>query len=621
MAAKISLHGNNSNTASGGLTATVNWPDGSTQTLSQQTIQATNPVFGTIYDVKAPIMFTYSSVVNLTSGLITNICPAGQTFNYINQTIDVNVIGMVGIQSFDNDISTLLGLRTLLIGGYYTTTTWNGVPSSPLYDNVYLTSFNTILPNSTNEHTIIITRNQLNLLTFNPTYTIKTTSLSITNNPGQTSPITVSTGHRIDRCEISYNPSLTSVTLNGTGYMRTILLNYNGLTNFTINGLNLNTAALSSVSIELEYNQLTSLPANCITSYPPLLNSVSISLKGNKLTSFDYFFTGPNMNLLNLDNQTPLYSTLLQISNIAISGTTFKNITFQNNNVSRCPILPQTLTTFNGSSNPIVAQPNLPNLTPGLISFKLQQSTGPHQSNLSNWQPDTQIETFHTPLSNISTLTTFIIQKTILPLDGWKFQFSNSIGPGTAQNPSIFSLSEATNLSTFDMLYLGSFRRCDIFTNTSLAQLENLTTRSSLTTLNIYGNKFTASDKIIPDFDPWPSSLYYLDVRANSLLSNWTKSFAGFNTDNTPASYLSFNNTALSNNSIAFIICDLVTATTLTNGSLIFSGGTGNPLPALNAPNTATLNCLNCLSASTSTPCVFPATGNGRNWTVRLRIT
>lgn len=193
--ATISLHGNNSNLSSGGLTATVTWPDGSTQTSSQPTIQSLNSTNGTLYDVKGPILFTYNSVINTTSGLITNICPAGQTFNYINQTINVNVIGMTGIQSFDNDISTLLGLGTLLIGGYYNSTTWNGLPASPTYDNVYLTSFNTILPNSTNDHFITITRNQLNLTSFNPTYTTKTYSLTITNNPGQTSQITV--GNRL----------------------------------------------------------------------------------------------------------------------------------------------------------------------------------------------------------------------------------------------------------------------------------------------------------------------------------------------------------------------------------------------------------------------------------------
>lgn len=326
------------------------------------------------------------------------------------------------------------------------------------------------------------------------------------------------------------------------------------------------------------------------------------------------------MNVLELDNQSPLYSQLLQISDESINGTTFKNISFQNNNVSRCPVLPQTLTRFNGSGNPIVAQPNLPNLTPGLIEFRLNRGGSPHDTNLSNWNPGTQIETFHTPLSNISTLTVFEIDGTTLPAAGWTFQFSNSIAAGTVLNPSRFILERVSNLSSFDMSYIGSFRSCSIRTNATLGQLDNLTTRSLLIFLDIRANKFTASDKIISDSDPWPSALYSLNVAANSSLVSWTKSFAGFNSDNTPATYLNFNNTNLSNNSITFIVRNLVTATTLTNGTLIFSGGTANPLPALSSPDTATVNCLNCLSASTSTPCLAPAVGNGRNWTVQLRI-
>lgn len=619
--AKISLHGNNSNLSTGGLTATVNWPDGTSQTSSQQTIQVINSTNSTTYDVKAPIIFSFGTPINLVAGLVTNICPAGQTFNYVNQTTNVNAIGITGIQSFDTDISTLSGLVYLFIGGYYNSTTWNGIPTTPINENIYLTSFTTILPNSTSDHFITITKNQLNITTFNPTYTLKTNRLTFTNNPGQTSPITIGNGHAIDICTITNNSSLQSVTVNSTGVMRTIDLNSNVLTNFTINGLNLNTTANKSVTINLEYNQLSTLPVNCISSYPPLLNSVSVYLKGNKFSSFNYTFTGPNMSVLELDNQSPAYSQLGLISDVSTENTTFKTINFQNNNVARCPILPVTLTSLNASGNPIFAEPNRPNLTPGMINFRLNRGGGPSNSDLSSWAPDVQVSSYHTPISNISTFLNFEIDGTTLPSNGWTFQFSNSIAAGTTTNPSSFVLTRVSNLTSFDMSYIGSFRSCTISTNSLLTQLDNLTTRSLLKLLDIRANKFPDSSKIIPNTSPWPSSLYSLKVDANSSLTTWSKSFATFNTSNNPASYLSFNNTQLSNNSIAFIVGNLVTATTLTNGTLIFSASTANFNPVLNNPDPATVNCLNCLTATTSTPCVSPATGNGRNWTVRLRIT
>ena len=91
-------------------------------------------------------------------------------------------------------------------------------------------------------------------------------------------------------------------------------------------------------------------------------------------------------------------------------------------------------------------------------------------------------------------------------------------------------------------------------------------------------------------------------------------------------------------NSVSFIIRDIISATTLNNGLLNLSprynnGINGNVLGSgsptlyypLNSQNADTLACLNCLTASTSTPCTVSLSNggtnqnpNGRGFTVRL---
>jgi hypothetical protein len=617
------------------LRATINWGDGSSTNIQQEPLTYT--VNGTQYTNYLPAYSDYPGISVPQQGFITNITTPNTTFNGYNQNLNVKNLALGGIASFDTDLTNLNSLTDLTLGGYYSTlNTGSGQPTiGPLInDPIEISSFTTIMPVTTNNHNVSFLNNTIDCSTFTPTWNNKSVSFTFSNNQ-QTTPLVIDNTQRFATVNIRSNPQLTQVTLNGMVYLDGVCnLDNNSLTSVYINGLSTNLTT-GTLTINLNDNKFEGFNPAFIPSFPSA-KTTSINLSSNLIQPFDCFFNGTNMDLLNLSSQIPINSQLRNITDNSVKSSYFKRFRFENNNITQCPILPTTMTHLYLDSNPIIATGKnaqgefiRPNLSPIMQVFSLRITGGGQYADLSLWEPNSASPPTgnqHTPLQNITTWTLF--DMTSQNLETWIHQFSNNI------TSTISRLNLTRNrLITLDMSLVGGFSIIELsFQNlgNSLTSITNLTSVTKLRELDISVNfLLTSSTSIIPDADPWPASLYKINLNRCTGLVSWTKSLQGFNSAGYSNLNINFNGTNLNSTSINFIINNLIKNTTLTNGNLFFSSNQGGNIynyPKLLVsqfgPDTAA--CLNCLTTPTSTPCTptlssgTNLTGMGRGFTVTL---
>jgi hypothetical protein len=610
------------------LKATINWGNGTAVDIEQSsTTIIQNNVPTTAYNAAYAVN---PGLIANTDGFITNLTTVGQTFNGYNQNLNVKVLGIGGIKSFDVDLTGLNSLTSLALGGYYTTPiTTNALTFIP--DNINISSFTTILPLTSANHTLSFQNNQVDCTNFNPTWNNKSSVFNFQSN-NQTTPLLITGSHRLQKITIQNNTQLQSLTLNNLQYITDVcILNNNGLSLVSINGLNLN-ATTDGLTINLVNNNFITFNPSWISSFPAATKQISINLSANRIVDFDCLFNGANMGGLNLSAQIPAPNTLQTISDNCITNSTFKQFDFRSNKLPQCPIFPTTTTHITLDNTQLVATGGnpgdliRPNLSPNMVLFSLNGST--NLANLSQWRPNqtSTPENKHTPLQNITTWTEFSI--TSQGLTSWVHQFSTNI----SSSSSYINL-ESNSLSTIDMSLIGGFASVKLRfqgAGNTLTTITNLTNVTKTRILDISVNtKLTSSSSIIPNGSPWPASLYNIDLSRCTGLLSWTKSFAGFNLNNFGNLNINFNGSGLDQTSVNYIINDLIKNTNLTNGTINFSALAPTltytyPNLILSSVTPDTLACLNCLTTPVTTPCNptltsgSNLTGMGRGFTVRL---
>jgi hypothetical protein len=608
--------------------ATINWGNGTSIDIEQSsTIITQNGVPTTAYN--AAYAVNPGLVANI-DGFITNLTTAGQTFNGYNQNLNFKVLAVGGIKSFDVDLTGLISLTTLVLGGYYTTPITT-VSLTFIPDNINISSFTTILPLTSANHTLSFQNNQIDCSNFNPTWNTKSSVFFFKLN-AQTTPLLITGSHRLQNITIQNNIQLPSLTLNNLQYITdTCDLNNNGLSLVSINGLNSN-ATTQGLTINLSNNNFVTFNPTWISSFPAATKQININLSANRIFDFDCLFNGANMGSLNLSAQIPAPNSLQTISDNCITNSTFKVFNFSSNKLPQCPIFPTTTTHVTLDNTQLVATGGnagdliRPNLSPNMVLFSLNGST--NLANLSQWRPNqtSTPENKHTPLQNITTWTEFSMVSQ--GLTSWVHQFSINI----TSTSSLIDL-QRNQFVTIDMSLIGGFASVNLSVQgggNTLASITNLSNVTKTRILNLSVNtKLTSSSSIIPNLSSWPASLYSLNLYRCTGLISWTKSFASFNTSNFGATILNFNGSFLDQTSVNYIINDLIKNTQLTNGTINFS----EVFPTLNYtfPNLIlssvtpdTLACLNCLTTPVTTPCNptltsgSNLTGMGRGFTVRL---
>lgn len=650
--------------------ATIVWPNGTEQDEDQVGKYLT---YYNQYRAK-PASFFCQTCEGAPSGFLYKFRPTGQTFTYSNQyqLSYIKMISAKGITSFDMDISQCTNLENVSIGlvlndvGISGQMPWGTDNTDTSAAITSISDFTTIFPASTygaqgnSKYSIFNFWYNTAQCNFNPTFQYQPTLISkwrfdFQFNAQQYLDIDCSGFNKIT---IINNPSLSYVKLSGLSGISWIEnTNYNLnlagnlIDDFQLNGLSgitINNNA-HKLNINLSNNNLGSkvLPSNTITSFPPFLNT-NIDFSSNKFTTWATTYSGSALSRLSLNNQTPGLSYIDWSSTL---NSPFKEFDFSYNLLIECPPISAETRYLdirnnnivsNGANNPEIYNGLcLPNFVQGMTHFYGGSTAGSGKLNIyGRWTPNTA-DQYNTPLSTITTWQVFDIQYSFLNEATVDLQFSTTM---THASSTIYLSNNS--YTTFDLSKLGGFRNIYLSNNQLLnvTNLKNLT-QPELIDLNgnaNLGQNDTTSNVLIPNSDTWPATLKTLNLGRNKI-QTWTKSFTSFAT-NPPNSTMSFtwhpaqNQTPTApvpiQESVSFIIRDIITGTTKTLGTLnlssSYNSGVGGATSGaatyalrypLSSQSTETLDCLNCLTASTITPCTasgLNSTNFGRGFTVRL---
>jgi hypothetical protein len=654
--------------------ATIVWPNGVEDEQEQVGKQVTTPPTLTQFRAK-PAVFYCETCEEMPSGFVYKFRPTGQTFTYSNQyqLSNIQMISAKGITSFDMDISQCVNLQNVSIGTVLNDVSisgpmpWGSDTSNTSAAITRIPIFATIFPatnypiNQGSPYAIFSFRNNVVNCNFNPIFQNQPTNyrkwfFDFQFNAQEFLDIDCAGFRNIT---IRNNTSLIEITLNslsGLSYVDNSIINLdlslNNIDTFKLNGLSGITTINSGLKlvINLKYNNIGSkgpLPNNTINSFPTSL-STDINFQSNKFINWSTIYSGANLNTLSLSNQLP------GLSNVEWSSTLnspFKQFDFSNNLLTSCPPISagtryldirNNNIVSNGVNNPEISDGLcLPNFVPGMTHFYGGSTVGSGKlNNYGRWTPNNG-DQYNTPLDNITTWQVFDIQYSLLNEGTFNFQFSSTMSNTGA------TINLSNNLyTTFDLSKLGGFRNIYLSNNQLLnvTNLKNLT-QPELIDLNVnsnLGQGNSTSDVLISNADTWPPTLRKLILGRNKI-ETWKKSFVNFAT-NPPNAVLDFNwypgyNSPtvplIVQNSVSFIIRDIITGTTKTLGILdlssAYNSGVGGAItgPSTNAlryplssQSSQTLGCLNCLTASTSTPCTVAGLTNltsfGRGFTVRL---
>jgi hypothetical protein len=646
--------------------ANIVWPNGLELEAEQFGINV-----GAVFRAQ-PAIFYCETCEGTPMGYLYKFRPTGQTFTYSNQ-YGLNLIKMIsakGITSFDIDISQCNNLENISIGKVINATQQAGSHPWAETTNATISSiknniqnFNTFFPASTYGDTsnpyseFNFWYNDIDC-NFNPTFQnqpILGRKYKFDFQSNNQTYLNLDC-HGFNRIFINNNPYLYEVilyNLSGLSFTQNNKINLNlagnVLTQFQLKDLSgiTNNVSTTTLNIDLSSNNLgtVALQSNTITSFPPFLKT-DINFSNNKFTTWQTSYSGASLGRLTLASQSP---GLSNITFDSILNSNFKEYDFSNNLLTLCPPISAGTTYLDIRNNNIVANGVssdansnlcLPNFVPGMQTFYGGKTAGStKQNNYSKWSPDNP-DQYHTRLYLITSWIMF------------DMQYANLASMPAAFSPNITSPLSTLDLSynsitTFSFLDTGGFRNINVISNL-LTHVTDLNLSPQVKTINLsnntaLGTNDPTSDCIIPSTSTWPATLYSLNIGL-SQITTWKKSFAIFATNsggnNMYFEWYPKNSSAQgtipapswAQDSVSFIIRDIISGTSLNNGTLRLSPrynsgvggtgiGTGNPILyyPLSSQNADTLACLNCLTASTITPCTVSLSNGGTNSTNKGR--